>query len=418
MELQTDQQLDRKSAPSSETPTRVLRWTSALGGRTTARALRESARGRPDVTTCPLRARSGRMPQLAPLLPSACSKLPLRNASTLCTGPSAARGKGGERLLPALMLIGSIKTGSSSLWSVLVDYTDGVVLSGGTTHKGEISRKEKDFFGDPAQWRLGRGWYERIWPRCPRRPGVIRIGIDATPAYHVWHDAPKNMAMFFGARLPALRLVWMLREPVDKFWSYFWELKSYRGEWDNVSFDGFVAPKHARAAACLKRDAAAPLWPPSLPPPFDSCAPHLDHGLFHPQLLRWLQFFDPSQLLFVLFAGYVAQPAQVVRDVLLHAGAPIATAERASQAAATRKMHRKMLNSRSRGHGTMPARWWRLLRELYAPSVERLYAVVSARRIAVSPCELAGTRFLDPSNETIAAMGRGWSKSVHSSQGA
>ena len=56
-----------------------------------------------------------------------------------------------------------------------------------------------------------------------------------------------------------LRLVWMVREPVGKFWSYFWDLKSYGGEWDRVSFTDFVTPKLARARACQQRDAASPL---------------------------------------------------------------------------------------------------------------------------------------------------------------
>lgn len=141
------------------------------------------------------------------------------------------------------MVIGSIKSGTSGLWSQLVDMTEGAVVSGGVTHKGEISRKEKDFFGDPSQWRHGRAWYERVWPRCPPR-GQLTIGVDATPAYHVWHDAPANMAAFFGpSAAPRLRLVWLLRDPVAKAWSYFWELKSYGGSWDSVAFGPWVS-KH------------------------------------------------------------------------------------------------------------------------------------------------------------------------------
>ena len=109
------------------------------------------------------------------------------------------------------------------------------------------------------------------------------------------YDAPTNMRAFFGpGALRRLRLVWMVREPVGKFWSYFWDLKSYGGEWDRVSFAGFVAPKLAKARACLQKDASSPLWPPSLPPPFRDCAPHLDHGLYWPQLQRWLEVFEPA----------------------------------------------------------------------------------------------------------------------------
>ena len=36
-----------------------------------------------------------------------------------------------------------------------------------------------------AMFRRGRRFYERIWPKCPAA-GRRVVGIDATPAYHVW----------------------------------------------------------------------------------------------------------------------------------------------------------------------------------------------------------------------------------------
>ena len=255
-----------------------------------------------------------------------------------CAVPAAppATCPAGARLLPKLFIIGSLKTGSTSLWSALVDNSQGRLAHGELTPKGDVSRKEKDFFGDPSQWRQGRRWYERIWPACPAAAAPPVVGIDATPAYHVWADAPKNMASFYAGRGPSfaldsLRLVWMLRDPVAKFWSYFWELKAYGGEWDSVDFQAWSEPKLARTRECLRLDPASPLWPPSMPPPYTSCAPHLDHGLYHPQLLRWLEYFRPQQFLMVSFAGYVAQPAAVVRDVLRHGGLPAEVAAGAGQ---------------------------------------------------------------------------------------
>ena len=86
------------------------------------------------------------------------------------------------------------------------------------------------------------------------------VTIDATPAYHVWHGAPKNMLTFFGPE-PAkrLRLVWMLRDPVSKFWSYFWELKMYGGEWNRVTFSAFLEPKLARTVHSVTLNGAVAL---------------------------------------------------------------------------------------------------------------------------------------------------------------
>lgn len=316
--------------------------------------------------------------------------------------PATAGGLGRHhqsKMLPALFIIGSLKAGTTGLWSQLIDQTAEHIVPGKLTDKGDISRKEKDFFGDPSMWRRGRLFYERIWPACPAASSKPLVAIDATPAYHVWHDAPRNMQSFFGPALsPRLRLVWMVRDPVAKFWSYFWELKAYGGDWDRITFSEFIEPKLARTRECQALQPESPLWPPSMPPPYRDCAPHLDHGLYEPQLRRWLQFFSPAQLLLVSFSGYSRRPAAVVRDVVLHAGLPphVATA-------AAARVHGKTLgirNSKASGRGRMPGRLRDALRTLYSPFVERFYALVEEHSIAVSPCEAQGTRFLDVWNAT------------------
>lgn len=251
-------------------------------------------------------------------------------------------------------------------------------------------------------WRRGRGWYEKIWPTCPKADAQLKVAVDATPAYHVWHSAPQNMRIFFGDQTVRLRVVWMLRDPVAKFWSYFWELKAYRGEWDRVHFATWTQPKLERTRQCLAKDPNHPLWPPSLPPPFSGCAPHLDHGMYEPQLRRWLEFFKPAQILLVSFAGYTRRPAAVVRDVLSHAGLPLGVA--AAAAASTRTSANKLRNSRVLGHGKMPPRARADLHALYDPMVERLYRLIEEKAIAVSPCEHKGTRFLDdPDAKNVTA---------------
>lgn len=198
----------------------------------------------------------------------------------------------------------------------------------------------------------------------------------------------------------------MLRDPVAKFWSYFWELKSYGGEFEKMSFAAFLAPKLARTKECLKLDPASNLWPPSLPPPHAGCAPHLDHGLYHPQLQRWLQFFEPRQFLVVSFAGYALQPDIVVRDVLRHAGAPTAVADAAAQRTHAHGAT-KLQNSRAGRRGSMPREAWEALHALYDPFVERLYSLLDSQGIAVSPCEERGTRFLDGPPWRNVTSGRG-----------
>ena len=139
----------------------------------------------------------------------------------------------------------------------------------------------------------------------------------------------------------------MLRDPIAKFWSYFWELKSYHGEWDKVQLGDWVAPKLARTRECLSASGgSSPLWPPSMPPPYQGCAPHLDHGLYEPQMRRWLEFFAPQQFLLVSFSGWSLRPASVVRDVMLHAGISATVASAAASRVREAKLTKANLNSR------------------------------------------------------------------------
>ena len=46
-----------------------------------------------------------------------------------------------DRMVPSLMIIGSIKTGTTQLWSQLVENSGGAVNPGKSTDKGDISRK-------------------------------------------------------------------------------------------------------------------------------------------------------------------------------------------------------------------------------------------------------------------------------------
>eukprot|EP00966_Prymnesium_polylepis_P256781 5931583-Prymnesium_polylepis.1 len=109
-----------------------------------------------------------------------------------------------------------------------------------------------------------------------------------------------------------------------------------------------------------------------MPPPFTGCAPHLDHGLYHPQLMRWLQYFAPSQLLVVSFSGFVSEPAEVARDVLLHAGLPPADAAAAAARVKTdaQSAHRKKMEKCARHVAAPPCR-----RAPAKPLAARLLAV-------------------------------------------
>ena len=91
--------------------------------------------------------------------------------------------------------------------------------------------------------------------------------------------------------------------------------------------------------------------------------------------------------------------------MLLHAGVGAPLADRAAARVAPPRADQR--NARATG-ARRPRRWHDQLLALYSPFVERLYAVIAARAIAVTPCDHRGTRFLDtppPANASAAARG-------------
>ena len=201
------------------------------------------------------------------------------------------------------------------------------VTPGALTDKGDVSKKEKDFFGDPSMWRRGRNWYEKIWPNCPRTaagqqlPQSAYVAIDATPAYlrkpivadRLVEVLPRNA-------VPKLRFVVILRDPVDRLYAY-WDAFVLSGVGVN-RFEAWADKTMENVLACQKRVGSNELWPP---PDTGVCdedtVEGVAAGLYAYQLIYWLHRFDPKQFLVTTIDAYERDPQRVVRDVAGHVGA-------------------------------------------------------------------------------------------------
>jgi hypothetical protein len=76
----------------------------------------------------------------------------------------------------------------------------------------------------------------------------------------------------------------------------------------------------------------------------------------------------------------------------MHAGLPLQVA---MTAAARLRIKGKLRNSKASGHGRIPPKLRDELSALYQPFLDRFYTLIAEHRIAVTPCEHQGTRFLD-----------------------
>jgi hypothetical protein len=109
---------------------------------------------------------------------------------------------------PTFAVIGAAKSASTAVYDHLRDHPD-----------VWFPRKEIGFFDRDAAWAQGRDAYEAEFRDAP---DVAAIG-DATPAMHVPAVAGRMAAL-----LPDLRLVAVLRDPVDRAWSA-WQMQRLKG---------------------------------------------------------------------------------------------------------------------------------------------------------------------------------------------
>jgi hypothetical protein len=152
--------------------------------------------------------------------------------------------------LPNLLVIGAAKAGTNTLWGALRSHPDVRVAD----------RKELHFFDRAASWHRGAGWYADQFPSG----GLVRV--DATPAYARFpqvRDVPARAAEV----VPGARLVYLLRDPVERIRSHYLHERSHGNE--PLPF--------ARAVT--------------------EHATYLDTSRYAMQLEQWRAYYDPDRLL-------------------------------------------------------------------------------------------------------------------------
>ena len=159
----------------------------------------------------------------------------------------------------------------------------------------------------------GERWYRAHFPTARRLAAVAEelggrpVVCEASPGYLYHPDAPGRLA----AAVPDARLVAILRDPVERAYSH------YRHEvalgFEHLPFEAALDAEDDRLRgrgvdAAFARQHHA----------------YRGRGRYLEQLDRWLEVFDPSQLLVLRSEELFTAPEQVVAAVLHHAGLPAA----------------------------------------------------------------------------------------------
>jgi hypothetical protein len=208
---------------------------------------------------------------------------------------------------PTFLIIGAMKAGTTALFRYL------------NAHPavGRSRLKEPHYFD--RHYEDGAAAYRRQFPpvtfalRVRAREGVRpQIG-EASPDYLFFPHVPARVRAFD----PGLKLIAVLRDPVDRAYSHY-QHNRRKGREDGVTFEQAIELEPERVDAEWERCLADPsywsdaVWRQS----------YLGKSRYAEQLQRWLEHFPRGQLHVVSSADLAAEPAAVVDECLRFLGLP------------------------------------------------------------------------------------------------
>lgn len=243
-----------------------------------------------------------------------------------------------EPPLVTFIIAGVQKGGTTALFDYLGDYPD-IALP---------DAKELHFFDDERQdWRRPdyAGYHARFAAPAGRPCG------EATPIYAYWPNSLERIAAYN----PAMKLVMVLRDPVQRAWSH-WRMEYARG----VETQPF--------AWCI-REGRQRLFEAE-PWGHHREVSYVERGFYGDQIERLFGLFPRDQVLVLTSNGLRDDPGRVLGQVRAFLGLPPGAAPAAREVHVGREMdYPSELTSADVDH----------LRAVYAPDAERLATLTGIR---------------------------------------
>ncbi len=180
--------------------------------------------------------------------------------------------------LPDYVIIGAMRCGTSRFYGTLTEHP----------YIKRAAAKELHYFDRPGRFENGIEWYREHFPPPEWQDGHRTITGEATPRYLFESNVPERMAQV----LPDVRLIVLLRNPVDRAYSQYH--RSVRNGQEDRSFLETVEQELAALAAA--ESSGRGLLPATIEKETYS---QLARGIYVDQLARWREFFPEGQMLII-----------------------------------------------------------------------------------------------------------------------
>jgi hypothetical protein len=190
-------------------------------------------------------------------------------------------------MLPNFLIIGAARSGTSTLYRFLQQHPE--------IYLRPDKRPEPHFFFKATEYAKGIRYYEERW--FPAKGAWRAVG-EASTSYLFGAEVPARIAQ----HLPGIRLISVLRNPIDRAFSGYWH--SVRSGIEKLDFAAAIEHEVERTQAA-ERTPLGELKPYS----------YVARGFYHAQLANYLEVFDSSQMLVLMFDELCAAPAVTLNKV-------------------------------------------------------------------------------------------------------
>ncbi|MEV0325473.1 sulfotransferase domain-containing protein [Micromonospora echinospora] len=215
-----------------------------------------------------------------------------------------------QRPLPDFLITGTKRGGTTSLWRYLLEHPLVPRLF------PAWNTKTSHYFEE--NWGRGETWYRSHFPTERQRRamerkhgGPTRVG-EAAPLYMFHPLAPQRVADL----LPSVRLIFLLRDPVERAYSH-WKERRTEGK-EPLDFAEALAREEERTAGERERLLADPTY---FSEAYDWYT-YRARGRYLEHLEPWLSRFDREQMLFLPSETLYREPAATYARVLDFLGLP------------------------------------------------------------------------------------------------
>ena len=204
----------------------------------------------------------------------------------------------GSRVLPDFLVAGTQKGGTTSLYNYLLQHPD--VLP--------ARQKEIHYFNTHRLQGKGPAWYRSNFPfekEIEEGPGRRKITGEATPFMYSFH-VPRAVS----ALVPEVKLVFLLRHPVDRAYSHY-QHNSRREGREDLSFSQAIRKEEER----IGEEARAVENDETYPDSANRMYSYVARGFYSVQLKRWMDHFPGEQIMIRKSEDLFNDPEKIVNEV-------------------------------------------------------------------------------------------------------